>query len=92
MRLYRLDQLPAHRVQRVERGQRVLKNRTNPPTPNVPHLLVRQVVDAFAFEQDLTAADAPRRFQQPDDGGAGQRLAGARLADNTKDFTRSDVK
>ena len=92
MRLDGFNQLAAYGVKRVQRGQRVLKNRADTAAPDAAHLLVRQVVDALAFEQDLPAANAPRRLQQPDDGRAGERLSGARLAHHAQDFTRRDVK
>ena len=38
------------------------------------------------------AGDAPGRLEQADDGGAGQRLAGARLADHAEDLARRDVE
>jgi hypothetical protein len=34
----------------------------------------------------LSAGDAPRRLEQADDGCAGERLAGTRLADDAEDF------
>jgi hypothetical protein len=58
----------------------------------VAHLLVRQVVDALAFEQDLAAGHAARRLQQADDGGAGERLARARFAHHAQDLARRDVE
>ena len=46
-------QLAAHGVQRVQRGQRVLKNRADAAPADVAHFFVAQVVDALAVEQDL---------------------------------------
>ena len=54
--------------------------------------LVRQVVDAAAVEADLAAADAPGRIEQADDRRAGERLAGARLADHAEDLARRDLE
>ena len=84
--------LPTHRVERVERGQRVLENGTDALAPDVPHLRMVQVVDALAFQQDLPAGNAPRRLQQADDGGTRQRLAGTGLPHHTEDFARLDGK
>ena len=43
-----------------------------------------------AVEADLAAGDAPGRIEQADDRRAGQRLAGARLADDAEDLARRD--
>ena len=51
-----------------------------------------EVVDALAFEQDLPAGHAARRFEQADDGRARERLAGARFAHHAEDFSRCDVE
>jgi hypothetical protein len=83
-------QLPAHGVQRVERGQRVLEDGADVAPADVAHLLVAQVVDALAFEHDLARGHAARRFQQADDGRAGERLARARFTHHAQDLARSD--
>ena len=88
--LDRLDQLPADRVERIERGQRVLEDGADRAAAHPPHLLVGQVVDAPAVEADLAAGDAPGRVEQADDRRAGQRLARARLADDAQDLARRD--
>ena len=65
------DQLPAHhRVERVQRGQRILENRADLATTNLAHLFVRVIVDAQAIEQDLPAGDPPGGSSRADDGGA----------------------
>ena len=92
VRLDRLDQLPADRVQRIERGQRVLEDGADRAAAHLAHLLVGQVVDAPAVEADLAAGDAPRRVEQADDRRAGQRLAGARLADDAEDLAGRDLE
>src|SRR5438876_1110956 len=48
------------------------------------------MVDALALEQDLAAGDAPRGLEQPDDRGAGERLARARFAHDAEHFARRD--
>ncbi len=92
VRLDGFGELPTHGVQRVQRGQRVLENRADAPTPDVAHVRVAEVVDALAFQQDLARGHAPRRFQQADDGGARERLARARLAHHAQDFAGGDGK
>ena len=90
VRLDRLDQLLADRVERVERGQRILEDGADRAAAHPAHLLVGQVVDAPAVEADLAAGDAPRRVEQADDRRAGQRLAGARFADDAQDLAGRD--
>jgi hypothetical protein len=92
VRLNRLDQLPTHRVQRIERGQRVLKNRADPAAPDMAQLRLIQVVNALPFQQHLAAADAPWRLQQTDDGRAGQGLASAGLTHNAQNLARRNIK
>ena len=87
-----LGQLPADGIQRVERGQRVLKNRTNLAAPNVAHLIGIQVVDALSFQQYLPPGHAAWRLQKANDGRARERLACARLAHHAQNFTGGDVE
>ncbi|MCY1524745.1 hypothetical protein D9M68_596930 [compost metagenome] len=87
-----LRQLPAHRVQGVERRQGILEHGPDLAAAHAAHLLIGQVVDAPARQQDLAGGDAPGRLQQTDDGGAGQRLAGAGFAHHAQDFARLDGK
>ena len=56
VRAHRLDQLAADRVERVERGQRILEHGADLAPANPAHRLVRQVVDPAAAEPDLAAA------------------------------------
>ena len=60
VRLDGLGQLPADGVQRIERRQRVLEDRADLAAADMAHLLVRQVVDALAFQQDLAATRRAR--------------------------------
>ena len=92
MRLNRLDQLPAHRVKRIERSQRVLKDRTDFAATDMPHLIVIEMVNALTFEQDLPASDTPRRLQQTNDGRAGEGFTRARFTNHTEDFTGGDIE
>ena len=90
--LDRLDQLPADRVQRIERRQRILEHRADLAPADPAHRLVRQVVDAPAGEPDLAAGDATGRVDEPDDRRAGERLAGAGFADHAQHLARRDVE
>ena len=64
--LNRLDQLPAHREQRVQAGQRILEDGGDLPAAQAPQPLRRQVVDPASLESDLAAADAaPGRSSSP---------------------------
>ena len=60
MGLHRLDQLAPDRVERVQRGQRVLEDHADALAADPAHLFGRQVVDALAVEPDLAAGDAAR--------------------------------
>ena len=55
MRADRLDELAADRVQRIERGQRILEHRADLAPADLAHRFVRQVVDAPPGEADLAA-------------------------------------
>ncbi len=54
--------------------------------------LGRQVVDALAAQQHFAARDAAGRLDQPDDGRAGDRFAGAGFADHAEHLARRDVE
>jgi len=79
-------ELAAHGVQRVQRGQRVLKDRADAAATDVAHFLVAEVVDALAFEQDLARCHAARGLQQADDGSASERFARAGLPHHAQDL------
>jgi hypothetical protein len=67
----------AYRIERIERGQRVLEDRADLRAANPAHLLVGQIVDPPPFQADLAAGYPARRLQQADDSASGQRFAGA---------------
>ena len=87
-----LDELMADRIERIEAGQRVLEDGADAGAAHLAHLLVGQIVDAPALEADFAAGNAARRFEQADDGSAGQRLAGARFAHHAQHLARRDVE
>src|SRR5687767_4485296 len=84
MREDRLLELLTDGVERIERGERVLEDDADPAAADAAQLFVRQVVDAAALEPDFARGDAPRRLEQADHREAGDRLAGARLADHAE--------
>ena len=89
VRADRLDQLAAHRVQRIERGQRILEDGADLAPADGAHRVVRKVVDAPAGEADLAFGDAAGRIDQADDRRAGQRLARAGFADDAEHLARA---
>src|SRR6266480_3894906 len=86
MRADRLLELRADRVERIERAERVLEHDADAPAADGAQGRVRQPVDAPPFEPDFARGEASRRLEQPHDGEAGERLAGARLADHAEHF------
>src|SRR6185503_12761311 len=85
-----LLELPADGIERIERGERVLKHHADPAPAHLAQLVVRQVVDAPALESHLACRDASRRLDQADDGEAGERLAGARFAHHAEHLAWRD--
>ena len=43
-----LDELLPNRIERIQRGERVLENRADAPAADAPHRFLREIVDAFA--------------------------------------------
>ena len=87
-----LGELPADGVQRVQRGQRVLKDRANLAAPDVAHGVATELVDALAFEVDLATRNTARWLQQADDGRTGEGLARARFTYHAQNFAGSNVE
>src|SRR4030095_5430145 len=92
MREDRLLELRAYGVERIQRSERVLEYDPDPAAANAAQLVLREIVDAPALEQDFSGGDASRRLEQPDDGETGERLARARLADEAHDLAGADRK
>ena len=61
VRLHGLHELAADRVERVERGQRILEDGADLAAANQAHRLRREIVDALAVEPDFAAGDASGR-------------------------------
>jgi len=87
-----LDQLIADPVQRVEAGERVLENHSDPLAPDPAHLFRRQIVDPQARQIDRTAADAPGRIDQTDHRKSGDGFSGAGFADHPQHLALGDVE
>ena len=66
MRLDGLDDLVADPIERIEAGERILKDHADPLAPDTAHLLGRQMVDPQARQKNLAARDAARRIDQAD--------------------------
>src|SRR3546814_5628627 len=79
-------------VERVQRGLGVLEYHADVAATDAAKLLVRQVVDAAAVEADLAAGNAAGGVQESDHSRAGQRLAGAGLADHAQHLALADLK
>ena len=85
-----LDELLADGIEGIERGQRVLEHHADLPSADPPHLVLAQPVDAPAGEQHFAAGDAAGRLEQADHRHAGERLAGAGLADHAEHLAGCD--
>ncbi len=91
--LDRLDQLLADRVERVQRWSAGPGRPCRSRWPRILRISSGGRLSMRSpFKQDLAAGDAAGRLQQADDGGAGQRLAGAGFAHDAEDLTGGDVE
>ena len=84
-----LADLPLDRVERVERGHRLLEHHGDVGAAHVAHLALRQAGQVPALEQDFSAL-ARRAVEQPQDRQGGHRLAGARFADQRDGLAPAD--
>ncbi len=87
-----LDQLIANPVQRIEAGERILKNHSDPFSPDPAHLVRRQIVDPHARQINLATGDAARRIDQADHGKTSDGFSGAGFTDHAQHFSLGDVK
>src|SRR5690625_2469336 len=78
--------------QRVERGQRVLKNRPDLAPPDGAHLCLAKIVDALLAQVDFALAHTPRWVEQTNNCCTSQRLARPRLANHAQYLAGSDGK
>ena len=58
-------ELPADRVERIERGERVLEDRADFAAAHLAHFVIRQIVDAAAAKPDLARAIRPGGSMSP---------------------------
>ena len=80
-----LADLVADRVDRVERGHRLLEDHRDVVAAHVAHPRLGGVEQVFAGKPDFTIRNAPRRHRhQPHDGERRHALAAAGFADNAK--------
>ena len=87
-----LDQLIADPVQRIEAGERVLKNHPDPLAPDTAHLFRRQIVDPQARQIDLATGNAAGRIDQADHRKAGDGFSGAGFAHHAQHLALGDIE
>ena len=92
VRADRLGELSADAEDGIEARQRVLEHHADAPAADGAHAGEGQGVDALAGEPHLAAGNASGRLDQPDDGGAGHRLAGPGFADHAQHLARRYVE
>ena len=87
-----LAHLHLDRMQRIERGHRLLENDGDAVAANVPDLGFRGAQQVLAFKKDLARGVMRARRQQSQDRKRGDRLAGARLAHKRNRFAFLNVE
>src|ERR1700732_1370727 len=92
MRLDGLDDLVANAIERIEAGERILKDHADPLSPDPAHFFGRQILDPQARQKDLAARDAAGRIDQADHGEARDRFAGAGFADHAEYLALGDIE
>ena len=87
-----LDQLIADPVQRIEAGERILKDHADPLAADAAQFFRRQIVDPHARQIDLAAGDAAGRIDQADHRKTGDGFSGAGFADHAQHLALGDVE
>jgi len=87
-----LNDLVTDPVQRVQAGERILKDHSDALAPDPAHFFRRQIVDPRPRQVDLAAGNAAGRIDQADDREAGDGFSGAGLADHAQNFPLGDVE
>ncbi|OIQ65517.1 hypothetical protein GALL_529230 [mine drainage metagenome] len=87
-----LDQLIANPVQRIEAGERILKDHPDPFSPNTAHLFRRQIVDPQARQKDLATGNAAGRVDQADYRKARDGFSGAGFAHHAQHLALGDIE
>ena len=88
----RLGDLPAHRVVRRERRQRVLEDHRDLVAAELLHLLLGGGDEVLPLEEDLALDGGALGVVQPEHGQVGDGLAGARLTDDAQGLAAFDVE
>src|SRR5262249_25477386 len=89
----RLGDLLADREDGVQRGHRLLEDHRDLFAADLPHLRGGQAEEVLAVVDDLALHDAAGRLRdEPHDAERGDRLAGARLADDAERLALVDVE
>ena len=87
----RLHDLLPDRQDRVERGHRLLEDHRDVAAAHLAHVVVGEIEQVSAGEQDAAGGDAAGFLgQKPHDGERGHRLAAAGFADDRHRFARPD--
>ena len=83
----RLHDLLADRQDRIERGHRLLEDHRDVAAAHLAHVVVGEIEQVAALEQDAARGDAAGVLgQKPHDGERGHRLAAAGFADDRHHF------
>ena len=90
VRPHRLDHLRVDAQDRIERHHRVLEDHRDAVAAQGAHLALGEFREILALVQDRAADNASRWIDQADDGEAGDRLAGAGLADQSQHLSARD--
>ena len=92
MGLNRFHELVADTKQRVERGQRILKNHGNAFAPQTEDLLFTHLDDIVAMIADLAPGKPSRRPEKPEDGKTQGGFTATGLAHQTHDFSLFQIQ
>ncbi len=88
----RLHDLVADPVERIEAGQRILKDHTDAFAADAAHLFRRQIIDPRARKINLAAGDVAGRVDQSNDRKPGDGFAGAGFTDYAEHFALGDLE
>src|SRR5205085_6506860 len=86
------DDLLADPVERIEAGERILKDHADAFAPDAADLFRRQIVYSAARQVNLAAGDAAGRIDQADHRKASDGFASAGLADHAEHFALGDLE
>ncbi len=93
VQLQNLADLLFNRVQRIERGHRLLKYHRDVIAAHASQISFVAIEQILTLEQHLAGRMARRRiWQQLEHGECGNRFARSRLADQRDRFARTDIK